>query len=59
MPYDSANRWDNAGKGDTPRKVDKEKFDENYIRLFGTKEPWYNNPDRFTKDSEQKETDDK
>jgi len=27
------------GKGDTPRKVDKKKFDDEYDRIFGAKEP--------------------
>lgn len=26
-----------SGKGDTPRPVDKKKFDENFDRIFGKK----------------------
>lgn len=26
-----------AGKGDTPRPVDKERYDRNYTRIFGRK----------------------
>lgn len=28
-----------GGKGSAPRKVDKTKFDENFERVFGKKEP--------------------
>ncbi len=29
-----------AGKGDKPRPVNKEKFDENFDAIFGPREPW-------------------
>jgi len=29
-----------AGKGDTPRPVDKKKYDEGYERVFGKKKPY-------------------
>lgn len=40
------------GKGDTPRPMDKEKFDSNYDRVFGNKpfKTWRNSP-RFAKGS--------
>jgi len=35
-----------AGKGDSPRRVDKKKYDANYERIFGKK----------TKDSNEKQS---
>ena len=29
-----------AGKGDKPRPVNKQKFDENFDAIFGPREPW-------------------
>jgi hypothetical protein len=28
-----------AGKGDDPRSVDKKKYDENFVKIFGEKDP--------------------
>ena len=37
------------GKGDTLRPVDKEKYDANFERVFGTRKPTvWENPPRFT-----------
>ena len=32
-----------AGKGDKPRPVNKEKFDENFDAIFGPRKPWLQN----------------
>tara|TARA_R100000808_G_C2149641_1_gene158096 strand:- start:1026 stop:1199 length:174 start_codon:yes stop_codon:yes gene_type:complete len=29
------------GKGDSPRPVDKKKFDENFDAIFGPSTPWW------------------
>lgn len=30
-----------SGKGDKPRPVDKEKYDENFNSIFGPRLPWW------------------
>jgi hypothetical protein len=30
-----------AGKGDSPRRVNKKKFDENFDDIFGPRKPWW------------------
>ena len=39
-----------AGKGDTPRPVDKEKYESNYEKIFRNNDTRRNNP-RITKQS--------
>lgn len=40
-------QW-HGGKGSTPRKVDKKKFDENWDRIFGKKEQLTDLPNEKT-----------
>jgi hypothetical protein len=37
VPTPEGRRKSDAGKGDRPRPVNKEKYDKNYERVFGTK----------------------